>query len=1329
MSIVQRFFRQSMPDDGAGNAKSLTDYIDKRVVVILGGPGIGKTTELKQAKGRQADAIFSTVSQFLADPIESYQGKIIYLDALDEYRAELDQGKSIIDRIRGRLIALGCPKVRISCRGEEWQQGSDVKSLGDVAGGEPVYILKMQPLSEDDIRAIALEKINNVDTFLAGARERQLEEQLGNPETLKLYLEVYKKSGRWPETRAELMEQSTALLISEENSIHERARGDAIGDKRLMQAAEDLSAIILFGDKKGVALSKVAASDKYIPLQELPNIDLDAARVVARRRLFSSDKPEQVYPQHKTTGDYLAAKALVRRIKDKSLPLCRVLSLLTGKDGGPLSHMRDVYAWLIALLPNYAERLIEADPFGALIYGDAGQWLVPTRRTALKLLSAYAANNDPWFRADAWYAPLLGGLAHPELIENFRNILKNEPNPHVSSVVLSALEHGRPLPELGDDLLSFIRDPGRPRHDWLKDNALRTFIRICPERIGDCRGLLKGLEAGDISDDDHMLRAALLGKLYPSEIGPREVVHYFSKPKTNISGPGTMDWFIRHELVENTPDSDLPVLADAILTSPDDLKKLGEFNRKELNGALVRRLLEVHGNTATPEQIYKWLGIYMDRRHTVHLDKDDSDVIRDYLNTHSQLYVNLFRHWLDQTAPDIEHGYRFHHYDFRSRVLDALPPINFPETLLTWAAAETVSDRAEFLFEEAVDLIMRGDVGAFSVSFESLFDYVETHPDFAKLWEQKRPAIDQSTQDYRKGREVKHTHNVNILTGRIEILRTGKDIKNLKFWAKIWFHQGGKSPLECLRQETNGEIASAMVEGFEALLRMDRPHTPTDIASRQCENQPCITSYPVLAGADILAARSPDAFLALPEANLKAALAYHLINPIGGNARDWDKKIMVAHPGLAGKVLAVIWRTELATGKKEHLTGSYVGRAEDSSTPVILNEIYILLNENPALPPGILEDFLKNILQHGDAEGLRPLVPVALANRRVRGESHTLWLAVAALLSPSDSAHKLDRKLRSRSRYVWAAHGILVSGAGTLMNGLKSVPQLQMSISILGKAFNNVPMFIGERVGGDGNREDAAQSIRGLINTLAGLATKDAAQAFEKLIADTALHEWHDYLRHSQAVQAKNLRDADFKRPTAQGVCTLLAGGPPISMKDFQSLAVDILDDIAADIHGGNDNKWKSFWILAGRGALDKPKIENDSRYAMLPWIEPYLISRDITIEPEAAAADQKRVDIRLTHAGTSTLPIEVKRDDNAGLWTAIQNQLQEFYANDPKTGGYGIYLVIWYGKGGKGCKTPPKSLAIGTPTTATELQAALEDIKPSQLFIVRVIDVSKPHD
>ena len=445
--------------------------------------------------------------------------------------------------------------------------------------------------------------------------------------------------------------------------------------------------------------------------------------------------------------------------------------------------------------------------------------------------------------------------------------------------------------------------------------------------------------------------------------------------------------------------------------------------------------------------------------------------------------------------------------------------------------------------------------------------------------------------------------------------------------------------------------------------------------------------------------------------------------------RTWQNQIWCALPDTAREVLGEIWRAELAGGKKDRLTRAYIGRVEDVATPIILKEILVLLEENPALPHQILEDLLKSVLRYGDPEVLRPLVPIALGNNRVRGEKRTLWLAVAALFCPEDYAQKLDQRLSTSSFGAWTALGIFTAGGDTCINGLKSIPHLYMAISILGKYFSNVSMPVGEHTGVEHQQWDAARSIRALIDTLAGLATEEAAQAFETLITDPELREWRDHLRHSQAIQTANLRDTQFTRPSPQDVCNLLLGGPPASRKDFQALIADIVDEIAAQIRGDNANMWKSFWTLAGRGNLDRPKTETDSRDAMLPWIDPYLTSRGITREPEGAAADQKRVDIRLTCVRIGTLPIEIKRDDNAELWTAMTDQLLGLYANDPRTGGYGIYLVLWHGKDGNGCNSPPKELGINKPQTPMELQAALDKLKPDTRFVVRVIDVSKPHN
>ncbi len=1341
MLIVPRYFHQALPDSlqETDKARPLSDYFEKKVVVILGSPGIGKSTEFSQAGKQEPGAIHSTVSRFLADPLEIYKGKTIYLDALDEYRAESHKGSSIIDAIRGRLISLGLPKVRLSCRSQEWHQGSDVNALADIADPEPVFILRMLPLSADDIAAIAAAELGDVAQFLEGAARHRLEEPLGNPETLMLYLSVFQSSGGWPRSRAELMSDSSKLLIGEQNDIHERAHGATVSDTRLMHAAEDVAAVITLGDKDGVALGRTSASDRYIPLQELPNIDLDAALICVRRRLFSSETPEQVHPLHKTMGDYLAAKSLCRRIQNKSLPLSRAISVLTGTDGAPVSHLRDVFAWLVAMLPEYSDRLLASDPFGTLIYGDVEQWSIPTRRIALNVLSHYAATKDPWFSSEAWHVPSLGGLVHEDLLEDFRHILKHELNMHVTGVVLDALQFGPPLTEIAGDLMEFIRDTSRPELRYVKKAALRAFLHISPDITRELRPLLEDIQSGTVSDENHGMRTLLLTRLYPTDLAPDEVVHYFDD--TNAVGRGTMSNFVRIDLISITPDDLLPDLAAAVAANPDAVKKLDPYNRREMNGALIRKLLEVHGQSAMPKEIYGWLGIFLDRHHTPHLNQEDTEAIRAYFTANANIYEHLFQYWLEQEEIDTVPEYFVHHIDFRNRTLMHSIPSSFTEVLLDWAANESDTAKAEFLFELASKMIMGGPNCGEQIGLNELFKFVEAQPKFAASLEKIRitPILDfRMEQALRRRRhlelaEKSRIENVGKLEPHIAELKSGSDLQRLTFGAGHWLRLALNSPnsdepIERIRLLTNSQLADAMVDGFRSALVMPTPNAPTEIVRSKSKGKRSFDCLPTLAGAEILHSEQPEQFVGLPAKNLKAVLAYRKVYYVRGNSDEWEKALAANRPEAFGEVLAEIWRAELSLKGTQYLTDSHVGGPEDPVTAIVLLEMQKLLAEIQDLAPRILLDLLTTICQHGNMVELKPILQLALSKDHIQGTNLTIWLTIGALLASNDYEDRFQRKLRSRPQDISVVQRLLAAGCGNSPDREATVEQLQMSISTLGRYFNNVDYF-GDDNSGEGSEDrDAAQNIRGMIDKLAGVPTVGAAAAFVSLISEPSLHEWHNHLRHRQAEQARNLRDAQFTLPTAKSICDLLAGGGPANIADLQAIVVNTLDEIAAEIQGDNTNLWRSFWILSGRGKLDKPKIENDSRDVLLREMRTYLNSKFITVEPEAAAADEKRVDMRLTHATTGTMPVEIKRDDNAEIWTAMQDQLLERYANDPATSGYGIYLVLWHGDKGNGCYPPPKALGILKPKSALELQDALDQTKPSQHFVVRVIDVSKPH-
>lgn len=88
------------------------------------------------------------------------------------------------------------------------------------------------------------------------------------------------------------------------------------------------------------------------------------------------------------------------------------------------------------------------------------------------------------------------------------------------------------------------------------------------------------------------------------------------------------------------------------------------------------------------------------------------------------------------------------------------------------------------------------------------------------------------------------------------------------------------------------------------------------------------------------------------------------------------------------------------------------------------------------------------------------------------------------------------------------------------------------------------------------------------------------------------------------------------------------------------------------------------------------------------------------------------------------TVPVEAKKDDHRGLWTAWRTQLQALYTIDPAARGYGIYLVFWFGH--ESMPAPGGTSVHSAADLALRLSTQLDSTE-AEFLTVHVMDLSWP--
>ena len=1362
--------------------KPLAEFDSAPAYVLLGDPGMGKTTCFREAcrnLGEQAQLISARdFITFDCDQHPEWRRKTLFIDGLDEVRAGTEDARVPLDAVRRQLDRMGRPDFRLSCREADWLGENDRGRLEAVAPDGKLAVLRLHPLTDEDAVKVAESRfyLEDGQGFLDTARQKGLGDLIRNPQNVEL-LAAGVRAGEWPENRGDLFELACRRLAAEPNQEHLNASLRRSAPDQLLEAAGRICSLLLLSGTAGVRLSSSAtdAATGYKPtdLVDPPPPAAAAGETEAWRRqqraalstrLFRAAAEAQpaercFEPAHRHIAEFLAGRYLARRIED-GLPAARVVSMVTARDGGVATTQRGLAAWLAAHSKAARSQLIERDPIGVGLYGDLTPFASNEKQLLIEALTREGRRlHSLSHRAAAAFAPLASPALEAELRARLSAIPYSDDDQLSTEFVLNVLRHGRRMPSLARPILAVVYEPTWwPRVAFC---ALEAFVEQRADvgvRNAELRKLLTAIHEDAVSDPDNELMGRVLDRLYPDAIPPAEIWGHLalSKP-TKLIGRHRVFWSQRIE--ERTPDAGIPDLMDALARHASELRSvLSKWEFPVVVIRLLARALRSHGGTAEPARIYDWLSAPADN-HEPFWGLDNSPkarehlfAIRRWLEEHPAAFKAALLEGLLRCADDDDlHGKALR---ISMRFHGAEPP-DFGAWNLEQARALADSHPAlaQLMFRQAQHRLNYGET-SHGLSQELLDECLQEHPEWRPspapkpepqtgnelretAWRRDEAgwanptgrATQSSVADERERRRKQWLKEVRA---EVPALRENRgnpallhDLASEWFQGVAWSRE---SLLECLSAKFGAEddLAAAAYEGLLGVIERDDVPDESEILRLRGESRMSWLARPFLATLEDRD-RQQDEPIGLDEDKWRVALAFHYCVPVGRNFPPrWYRRLIAEDPELVASVFLPFARTELRKGR-EHVAG-FPELVHDEDHAELARLVSLpLLRSFPVRCPGRqfpdLMRLLWTALRYADRRKLLELIQKKLSGRSMTVGQRVHWLAAGLLAAPETFADPLDRfvdgkELRGRQLANFLRFEELFRPEDAAPDAL------EVLIRQLGLALGPIELE-------DGPEDEGQWTVWHLPDLIRQLTTSPgpkAAAALHRLANDERLSHWRHHLRMAYDRRVVADRDASYELPALEAVRATLNNAAPTNAADLAALVLDRVDELARTIRHSNTNHWRQFWNEDEYGRPTGPKREEPCRDALLSHLE-RLLPAEVEAQPEGRYAADRRADIRLSCADFH-VPIELKKQSHPALYRAARDQLVARYAQDPATGGHGIFLALWFGDPEKA----PLDETGTRPGTPEELRQRLvaclaRQLRPQQLrkIAVRVIDVSRP--
>jgi len=1112
------------------------------------------------------------------------------------------------------------------------------------------------------------------------------------------------------------------LMLQEPNAERARSGVGAFLASELRPVAGAVCAARLISDVEAISLMDQEGTAEIPGYRSMNLFSPELVQAALGRRIFdAASQPETVDYAHRTTAEYLAAEFLASCVR-AGLPFGRVAALM-GVEGHPASELRGLHAWLAVYLPEHADALIEADPYGVLTYGDAASLSTSSCTVLVRALDRLSQTN-PWFRSGAWQARSIGGLARADMIGEFRAILNNPASGFgVRSVVVDALALGQPLPAMVPGLQAVLARHASPF-------AERVCTLDALLRLGDAgKTAIRAVFDAQLgnSENDLRLRAAILQALYGDPYGPQEVIALVHQAV--LCSDSTMTGVL-WGLADKVPAADLPEILDGIEPPASDAPPNNQRGW-EAGSFYARILVRVwpHAGAAKSDRVLRWLHKRLAFRGG--FGESRARGLRAEIQATSERLHALAEHFFKNVPMDNQRWLALNR--FREATLFELSPEALSYIAGHALELESDSDRRLFLYEVAFGQTFQMAFPQAGARFDALYQRAEADPGLRALRDEV--VVTKLPDNYFAGRSARTSDDGKNRARQqqdfdrdIDVIRSGAHLGWLKHMAFIYFAlysdtDGNLLPRNRIAAWLGEERVDAALESLAATL--SRNHLPgfNDVMALAANHQHYDWWYAALAGLNERFA-SGQGFDGLPDDVLKGLAVFDITGSL--TEPPWRKALIERRPELVRDAYLGVVQLRLSRGEQivEGLRELLQESAFDAYRPALVMD---LLRQFPNADPFKLGELLDAVaaLPSIHQDYLQLAASVISGTLAVDERQRDLWLVTAYLIAPATYENTVLQRATARPGLVFDLRDHSGFARCALPDHMLPLPMLEFMATLTGRLFPSTPHPVGGW-SGDTNAWDASEHFRTLINRISTSPTPAATDALQRLEGDPQLASYRPDVLFALANQRQRRRDTEYDRPDWPKTVAALANRAPATIADFHALLVAQLRDLAHRIARANTDIFKQFWNLDGYARITEPRPEEACRDDVITLLKPVLNPLGIMVEPEGHMVADKRADISAAMPGRKIL-CELKRDYHAEVWTAMTAQLERFYAHDPEAKGFGIYVVFWFGAK-RPTNIPAPLNGMPRPKTAAEIEAMLQALLPADMrkrLAVIVIDVS----